>query len=767
MIPFSTCLCFGKYSFSTWHVVGNNATLKPAGSTLNHAERRGGISYEKADKDAVYIRMLGDSKIRSKRKDCGSEERNSLELDLNDIEGAISGRGRIGLKFLSLHKVRRKRRPALRFSHAYESLLDEHYDRQAKFVLTNVGDWNFDMFNLDTLTGGKPLFHLALHLFQEYGFLDYFNLDIMKLMRCLNLVEEGYHENNPYHNVIHAADVTQAMHCYLKEQKLSCSIHPMEAMAALFASMMHDLYHPGVNQAYLIATTNILASLYDNSSVLENHHWRSAIGILHESGLFDHFDAHQWGHLEWQLKSLILATDITRQQEFIRRFKEYLDSSDFNINNNASHRHFALQIALKCADISNPCRPWKSSKRWSERICEEFFLQGDCERKLKLPITPMCDRYTTSIAKIQSGFMEYVVNPLFQEWLRFIPSVLSKNMLKNVLSNKNRWDNERANELKREAELNNEEQNSDSLSSVFELDETNLANYDGNFQTKEEEDDEYNSGSEEADIIGETRFMCMVPSRHGSLEYSESLRSNSPVSENRENFIPGTRRHSLPLSCFRRESMRITVRRESFPHMHKSRRSLPRTNFHYTTSFDGFFSTNSKSISIESVLTRPKITTLSPSSDASRLASRLVFSDPHLAQRSNSIPSTQKSSSRLMSLLALTAISPSAEIDYPLQAFQSRTVLAPLSSNTQVGSTSREIWQTRDAALNPLRRVPAIDLTFQIKGQALGAHGELSQSGGNRLLPDNSRTDLIPVSSSEPLRLSEHSRRRLSDEESL
>ena len=47
--------------------------------------------------------------------------------------------------------------------------------------------------------------------------------------------------------------------------QLSCCIHPMEAMAALFASMMHDLDHPGVNQAYLIATTNILASLYDVS----------------------------------------------------------------------------------------------------------------------------------------------------------------------------------------------------------------------------------------------------------------------------------------------------------------------------------------------------------------------------------------------------------------------------------------------------------------------------------------------------------------------
>jgi len=36
----------------------------------------------------------------------------------------------------------------------------------------------------------------------------------------LGLVEEGYHSNNPYHNAIHATDVTQAMHCFLQEKKV-------------------------------------------------------------------------------------------------------------------------------------------------------------------------------------------------------------------------------------------------------------------------------------------------------------------------------------------------------------------------------------------------------------------------------------------------------------------------------------------------------------------------------------------------------------------
>ena len=34
----------------------------------------------------------------------------------------------------------------------------------------------------------------------------------------------------------------------------------------------------------------------------------------------------------------------------------------------ASDRHFMLQIALKCADICNPCRPWEVSRAWSLQV---------------------------------------------------------------------------------------------------------------------------------------------------------------------------------------------------------------------------------------------------------------------------------------------------------------------------------------------------------------------------------------------------------------
>ena len=74
---------------------------------------------------------------------------------------------------------------------------------------------------------------------------------------------------------------------------------------------------------------------------------------------------------------------------------------------------FPQQIALKVADISNPGRPWETSKRWSELVCDEFFKQGDYERRLGLPVTPLNDRYNTSVAKIQSG--EFMVFTLIND----------------------------------------------------------------------------------------------------------------------------------------------------------------------------------------------------------------------------------------------------------------------------------------------------------------------------------------------------------------
>lgn len=73
-------------------------------------------------------------------------------------------------------------------------------------VLLKVDDWSFDIFELERVTNGRPLFHLGMALFEAYNIESAFDVNPQVLAQFLNKVESTY-QKNPYHNSTHAADV--------------------------------------------------------------------------------------------------------------------------------------------------------------------------------------------------------------------------------------------------------------------------------------------------------------------------------------------------------------------------------------------------------------------------------------------------------------------------------------------------------------------------------------------------------------------------------
>ncbi|XP_018565805.1 uncharacterized protein LOC108906859 [Anoplophora glabripennis] len=428
-------------------------------------------------------------------------------------------------KFLTMHKRRRKKLTTRSLSEDH-AILDDIHHGQVQKILDRCGKWAFNAFTLETVAGGRSLPVLCVHLFHWYGLLDYFQLDVVRVWKLFTLIEEGYHSTNPYHNSIHATDVTQAMHCFLQEAKIKQHVTPLEVMASLIGAVAHDLDHPGVNQHFLISTSNHLAILYQNMSVLENHHWRSAIGCLLESGLAEQLLPYR-SELEQQIRDLILATDINRQQEFLSKFKQHLDQGSLDLRR-PEHRQFIMQIALKCADISNPTRPWDISYKWSIKVCDEFFRQGEFERQLNLPVTSICDKQSTSVAKIQVGFFKFVVTPLFSEWHRFLKSPLSTHMMKILDENRRRWE---------------------AQESVEQAEETQTELSDAEAEISEEE--EHTKRSSETPSIHD--FIPPPP---------REIRRQSLAVPTLESL--GVRRHSVPVNM--EQSLPRTIyRRESLP----------------------------------------------------------------------------------------------------------------------------------------------------------------------------------------------------------
>jgi hypothetical protein len=61
--------------------------------------------------------------------------------------------------------------------------------------------------------------------------------------------------------------------------------------------------------------------------------------------------------------------------------------------------------------------------RWAENAVNEFFAQGDKEKELSLPVSPLCDKETTKTADSQIGFLQFVVQPAFVLLGDIIPRV--------------------------------------------------------------------------------------------------------------------------------------------------------------------------------------------------------------------------------------------------------------------------------------------------------------------------------------------------------
>ncbi len=58
-------------------------------------------------------------------------------------------------------------------------------------VLTHVDDWQFDAFQLASVTGGRPLTALSYLLFRQSEIIDKWALDEHKLVKYLMRIEDG------------------------------------------------------------------------------------------------------------------------------------------------------------------------------------------------------------------------------------------------------------------------------------------------------------------------------------------------------------------------------------------------------------------------------------------------------------------------------------------------------------------------------------------------------------------------------------------------
>jgi high affinity cAMP-specific and IBMX-insensitive 3',5'-cyclic phosphodiesterase 8 len=299
-------------------------------------------------------------------------------------------------------------------------------------ALENEDSWHFDVIELERVTEHHPLSHLGAKIFERWNCADVLRCSGDTIARWLTVIEANYQNTNTYHNATHAADVLQATSFFLISEVVAQTVQDNHATAALIAATVHDLDHPGRGNAFLINTRQRLALLYNDQSVLENHHVALAFQLtLAQNGIniFSKMQREEFIQMRQSIIDMVLATDMSRHFEYITKFQQIIPNLPDLEENRESNSMTVCRMMIKCADIANPTREWKLCVQWAMRIVEEYFFQTAEEREKGLPLTMKgFERDTCNVPMTQCTFVDMFAREAFTLWCDFaeIPHLLQQ-----------------------------------------------------------------------------------------------------------------------------------------------------------------------------------------------------------------------------------------------------------------------------------------------------------------------------------------------------
>ncbi|XP_014665483.1 PREDICTED: high affinity cAMP-specific and IBMX-insensitive 3',5'-cyclic phosphodiesterase 8A-like [Priapulus caudatus] len=321
--------------------------------------------------------------------------------------------------------------------------------------------WDIDVLELERISNKRPLLYLGLKIFSRLGVGEYLHCSERVLQTWLQLIEQGYHSTNSYHNSTHAADVLQATAYFLSRDRLKDTLTKQDQVGSVIAAAIHDVDHPGRTNVFLANAQAPLALCYNDRAILENHHAAHAFRVTladDSCNIFKNLPMDEYKQLREIIVDMVLATEMTKHFEHVNKFVTSINTSRVTDDDRSSvlsshlghevdlmsseNRALVKRMIIKCADIANPCRPLALCKEWANRIAEEYFRQTTEEKERGLPVVmPVFDRNTCNIPKSQTTFMDIFIMNTFDAWDNFADV---GELMENLQANYDYWQSEAA-----------------------------------------------------------------------------------------------------------------------------------------------------------------------------------------------------------------------------------------------------------------------------------------------------------------------------------
>lgn len=285
--------------------------------------------------------------------------------------------------------------------------LEPASQEELKHLLSEESLSTFDypacMFQVDKLTKGHSLLFISWAIFSSLPDDDEYPIAPDALLEFTRKVEGCYMDKNPYHNHVHAADVLQTVHSLIvsttrRQQEGQPYYSSLDVLSIYLAAMLHDVGHDGTTNEFQIQQQTPLAIQYSNQSVLEQFHFDLGWKQVEATGLLQNLSMQEQELIQHKVSDAILHTDMSFHQAQVEAYPNVTNSWD------------RLVFWLHLADISNAAK--STFLIWTDHVLEEFFLLGDYQDSLNLPVN--FDRRTAKRGAIQEGFVQSIVLPAFE-----------------------------------------------------------------------------------------------------------------------------------------------------------------------------------------------------------------------------------------------------------------------------------------------------------------------------------------------------------------
>ena len=126
----------------------------------------------------------------------------------------------------------------------------------------------------------------------------------------------------------------------------------------------------------------------------------------------------------------VLGTDVSHHFEYLSKFENRMAGG---LTNEKLEKKedvlLVLTYVIKCADMSNPSRPPRLNRLWVDRVMNEFFEQGDLEKDKSFDVTMFYDRQKPNVAKCQTGFIDFLVRPMYLKFINFAQNEAARHTL--------------------------------------------------------------------------------------------------------------------------------------------------------------------------------------------------------------------------------------------------------------------------------------------------------------------------------------------------